>query len=55
MSLAGLRSDGAKLTRLDVQGPRLLRPIYVVLHADKHVSPALQALLDMTHEAVRDP
>ncbi len=51
ISLAALRQDGARLRRLDVDGMKIVRPIHVALHADKHVSAPLQTLLDMAAAA----
>lgn len=53
-SVAALRTDGARLRRLDVAGMRLVRPIHVAMHADKHVSAPLQALLDLAAASTAD-
>ncbi|HEX6811604.1 MAG TPA: LysR substrate-binding domain-containing protein [Planctomycetota bacterium] len=46
-SLMALRAESTGLCRLELDGLHLVRPIYVALHADKHLSPPLQALLEM--------
>ena len=46
MSSSELRGDGgAGLTRLPVTGMTVQRPIYLVRHADKRLSAAMQAFL----------
>jgi DNA-binding transcriptional LysR family regulator len=51
ISLAALQAHGAGVKRLDVAGLRLVRPIHVALHAEKHLSPPLQSFLDTAHAA----
>jgi DNA-binding transcriptional LysR family regulator len=46
ISVHGLRGvPRARLARLRVAGMRLRRPIHLVRHADKHVSPVMEAFL----------
>jgi DNA-binding transcriptional LysR family regulator len=46
ISIHGLRERSrGRLARLPVAGLRLRRPIYLVRHADKHVSPVMEAFL----------
>jgi DNA-binding transcriptional LysR family regulator len=46
ISVHGLKEQPrARLVRLPVAGMRLLRPIYLVRHRDKHVSPVMEAFL----------
>jgi DNA-binding transcriptional LysR family regulator len=51
-SLAALQADGVGLKSLKVVEMRLVRPIYIVLHGDKHLSQPLQSLLAMVAEAM---
>ena len=50
-SLTALKAHGAGVKRLDVAGLRLVRPIHIAMHVDKHVSAPMQAFLDMATEA----
>jgi len=52
MSLYGLRVEfrQKKLKKLSVTGMKLRRPIYIARHADKHVSPAMEAFLKIVRQ-----
>ena len=53
LSAWGLRGDGGiGLRRLDLDGGRLSRPVFLALHADKHLSPPMQAFLRLAGEAL---
>lgn len=45
ISVNGLRDARSRLVRLPVEGMRLRRPVYLVRHMDKHVSPVMEAFL----------
>jgi DNA-binding transcriptional LysR family regulator len=49
MSIHGLNAElrYGQLKRVNVSGVRLTRPIYLVRHADKHMSPAMSSFLDL--------
>jgi LysR family transcriptional regulator, transcriptional activator of the cysJI operon len=54
MSARGLDGDGGSgLRRLTFDAPRLSRPIFLVTHADKRVSPPMQAFLALARSALR--
>jgi len=57
LSLAGLRDDfrAGSLRRLRVAGLRLRRPILVVRHPEKHLSPAMTAFLALAQRPAARP
>ncbi|MGE0431980.1 MAG: LysR family transcriptional regulator [Planctomycetota bacterium] len=55
MSIHGLREqiDAGTICRVDVPGLRLVRPILIVRHRDKHRTPVMDAFLHIVREAGR--
>jgi DNA-binding transcriptional LysR family regulator len=51
MSEYGLEGEGGMgLRRLGMSGPRLIRPVYLVTHGDKRISPPMRAFLEIAAE-----